>query len=106
MNYTERFWRKVDRRGPDECWPWLAAVGTHGYGVVITIDQRQTTAHRVAYELEVEPIREGLTIDHLCRNRVCMNPAHMEAVTQRENILRGNCMGARHARKTHCPRGH
>jgi hypothetical protein len=60
----------------------------------------------VAYELAIGPIPEGLTIDHLCRNRGCVNPAHLEAVTNRTNLLRGDGIAALNARKTHCKRGH
>ena len=63
-------------------------------------------AHRLAYELVKGPISDGLQIDHLCRNRACINPDHLEAVTQRENILRGEGVAALNARKTHCPQGH
>ena len=62
--------------------------------------------HRFVYERLVGKIPEGLQIDHLCRVRHCANPAHMEAVTQRENILRGMSPAAENARKTHCPQGH
>ena len=63
-------------------------------------------AHRFAYETFVGPIPEGLTIDHLCRIRHCVNPEHLEAVTDRVNILRGEGISAQHARATHCPQGH
>ena len=103
-----RFWSKVDRSGgPTACWPWLAACSGRGYGHVwVGGAKRQETAHRVAYELLVGPIPAGLTIDHLCRNRRCVNPAHLEPTTMRENTLRGVGATARHARQTHCKNGH
>ena len=63
-------------------------------------------AHRAAYEVRIGPIPDGMVIDHLCRNRACINPAHMEPVTNRENVLRGTGPSAQHARKTHCNYGH
>lgn len=97
---AERFWPRVDRSGgPDACWPWLAGRSGDGYGTV-TINYVQIGSHRVAYELAVGPIPAGLTIDHLCRNTICQNPAHMEPVTQAENTRRAK------AAVTHCPVGH
>ena len=83
------------------CWEWIGAKGTGGYGRF-----RHAPAHRVMYERLVGPIPAGLQIDHLCRNRDCVNPAHLEPVTQTVNILRGDGWAGLHARKTHCPRGH
>lgn len=103
------FWPKVERRGPDECWPWLASKAAverfGGYGQMKK-HRKILLAHRVAYELLRGPIPSGLTIDHLCRNRSCVNPAHLEAVPIRENVLRGSGPTARNARKTHAKCGH
>ena len=89
----------------ETCWTWLAYKDVDGYGQV-KIDKRMKVAHRAVYELLVGPIPEGLICDHLCRNRNCVNPAHIEIVTQRENVLRGVGPSAQHAGKTHCPSGH
>jgi len=76
----------------------------NGYGRA-TFEDRTQNAHRVAYVLAHGPIAAGLHVDHLCRNRLCCNPAHLEAVTVRENLYRSPTMIAR-VSKTHCPRGH
>lgn len=103
----ERFWSKVSRSGPDECWEWTAGATSAGYGAFYpTPGGVQVSAHRYSYELIVGPIPEGLDIDHLCRNRRCVNPVHLEPVTRRENVLRGESPAAERARKTHCKRGH
>jgi hypothetical protein len=99
----DRFWEKVDKSG--ECWLWTAGKESEGYGR-FKLNGKGCKAHRISYELEVGPIPEGLQIDHLCRVRHCVNPEHLEAVTQRENILRGVGITARHAQATHCPQGH
>lgn len=72
------------------CWEWAAARQTNGYGSVWIGNGRTALAHRVAYEALVGPIPDGLTIDHLCRNKACINPAHMEPVTAVENIQRAH----------------
>jgi hypothetical protein len=77
----------------------------NGYGRLV-VDGRDSLAHRVVYELLVGPIPDGLTLDHLCRNRACVNPAHLEPVTNRENILRGESPMAANARKVECVHGH
>lgn len=87
------------------CWYWLGAPTKAGYGTMSVLGKRMY-AHRISHELFTGPIPEGLTIDHLCRVRHCVNPAHLEAVTQRVNNLRGTGMSARHAKVTHCPFGH
>lgn len=82
-----RFWAKVDKT--ETCWLWTAAIRRRsGYGV-FSHQARTMLAHRFAYELLVGPIPDGLVIDHLCRVRHCVNPDHLEPVTQRENLRRG-----------------
>lgn len=100
-DYFDRFWSKVDAEG--DCWEWMAGVSGDGYGA-FKVDGRKHGAHRVAYENLVGPIQGQ--IDHLCRNALCVNPAHLEDVPQRENLLRGHGRAARAARQTHCKRGH
>lgn len=88
-----RFWAKVDRRGPDECWLWTGAVEKAGYGSIAVgnlKNGRSEAAHRVAYVLQVGPIPAGVTVDHLCFNRLCQNAAHMELVSRSENGRRGS----------------
>lgn len=102
-NPLERFKAKVRKtRG---CWKWLGRKNWGGYGLFY-LDGKQKLAHRVSYEFARDIIPKGLQVDHLCRNRGCVNPSHMELVTPRENTLRGNGIAAQHARKTHCIRGH
>jgi len=101
------FWSKVDMSGgPNACWPFLGYLNPSGYGRYRGADRRGVQAHRQAYEDRVGPIPAGLTLDHLCRNRACANPAHLEPVTQRENVLRGDGESSKNARRTHCIHGH
>jgi len=103
----ERFWARVERNGPNGCWLWTGATDGNvpPYGSFWT-GHCHTGAHRFAYEALVGPIPDGLVIDHLCRVRHCVNPAHMAPVTTGENVLRGESPSAKQARKTHCPNGH
>ena len=96
-------WAKVERT--DACWLWRGYLNGQGYGSIRWMG-RQWRAHRLVYELTVGSIPPGLTLDHLCRVRHCVNPDHLEPVTNRVNLLRGESPSARHARKTHCPLGH
>jgi hypothetical protein len=91
---------------PGGCWEWTGATGgSRRYGC-ISVKGVTRRAHRVAYELLAGPIPDGLELDHLCRNRLCVNPEHLEPVTHRENVLRGDAPPAANVSKTHCPRGH
>lgn len=103
--FLQRIRSIASRCTPEECWVWDGYVGENGYGRVY-IPPRTPITHRVAYTLLVGPIPTGLTIDHLCRNRACINPAHMEPVTQKVNTLRGIGPTAKNTRKTHCIYGH
>ncbi len=100
---NERFWSKVDLFSGD-CWIWLSRK-RNGYGQ-FRHGNHSTQAHRIAYEEICGPIPQGLNLDHLCRNRSCVRPTHLEPVTQRVNTLRGETIPAAHATKTHCPKGH
>lgn len=90
------------------CWEWIGCVNYRGYGV-FKVEQKSQLVHRVSYQLLKGIIPNGLELDHLCRNRICINPHHLEAVTHKENLRRGlnGFIGALKQRlKTHCPKGH
>lgn len=107
---AERFWEKVDKAGPNGCWLWTASLNEHGYGYFGRgrgVTGVTTKAHRVAYELVVGPLPEGMVLDHICSVRSCVNPAHLEPVTQRENLRRSPVVITTvYAARTKCARGH
>lgn len=113
-SFAERFWSKVDRRGPDDCWPWRGGTTKGGYGC-----SASTTAHRIAYKLAVGPIPDGMEVHHTCHtegctlhgdcsHRRCCNPRHLQPVPPRANKqLSNHDTGPRpQRRKVACPAGH
>src|SRR3990167_6104016 len=87
------------------CWLWVGGVRGKGYGA-FWFDGKSVQAHRFAYEAYVGPFPEGMIADHGCRVRLCVNPWHVEPVTNQENILRGIGLPSLNVLKTHCPQGH
>lgn len=102
---VERLFSKLQM---EDCWLWTGAVNTAGYGFFnIWLKYRGVLLpHRVMYTLYNGEIGSTRVLDHLCREKRCVNPKHLEAVTNRENIIRGISPPALHARKTHCLKGH
>lgn len=100
----EKFMRtiSINEKG---CWEWTAGKTSKGYGAMY-VSGIQFSTHRISYMMSVGEIPKGLDLDHLCRNRVCCNPSHLEAVTRQINLLRGLTLVAANAAKTHCPKGH
>lgn len=101
---VEVFWSKVEMT--ESCWNWTGEVLANGYGKISARYSPAASgtklAHRVSYELTREPVPDGLHLDHLCRNRLCVNPGHLEPVSVKENVARGM-----HGRlRTHCGYGH
>lgn len=104
LDLPERIASKIEV-DENNCWLWTATQNGYGYGQ-LWWGGSACYAHRVIYQLLVGEIPVGLQLDHLCRVRHCVNPVHLEPVTNRENLLRGDTFAARAAAKTHCPKGH
>jgi hypothetical protein len=111
---TDRLWAKIEKRGPDECWPWTAATnaspnargGPYGKLGDQHPSRKTVLAHRVVYAEAVGPIPDGFQVDHLCGFSLCCNPAHLEAVPPSENNARSTSPTSANITKTHCPQGH
>lgn len=117
----ERFWAKVDRRGPDDCWPWGGTITQDGYGAIAR-GKKIHAAHRLSYQLGGGTIPPGAVVDHRCHDpqecaggvtcphRSCMNPNHLRVLTNEENRRLGHTKrpqnGENQRAKTHCPQGH
>lgn len=113
----QRFWEKASVRA-NGCWEWTGSTNYEGYGFY-RLPGKTVTAHRIVFLSLVGPIPDGLQLDHVCHtndsmcaggptcpHRRCVNPMHLEPVTVRENTLRGLGVGAKAAKRTHCPAGH
>ena len=84
---SRRIFSRVDILGPDDCWEWRGPRSVGGYGVTHLRDMTTVQVHRLSYSVMVGAIPSGLVIDHLCRNRACVNPHHLEPVTDRVNVV-------------------
>lgn len=99
-----RFLNNIDRT--ENCWNWNGYIDPNGYGRIGIAAGKTIGAHVFSYNFYKGIIPDGLHLDHLCRNRKCVNPNHLEPVTSTENILRGECPAAQNKRKIYCIRGH
>lgn len=103
----QRIKAKIDFNGANGCWIWLGCKTPTGYGqYTIVHGTSPVYVHRLVYEMLKDNIKDGLEIDHLCRNRACVNPDHLQPVPHRENLLRGNGFSGQQRRQTHCKHGH
>lgn len=99
------FLQKLNFEGTG-CITWKGSLNLYGYGQV-AIDEKNWKAHRFSYELFKGKIKEGLMLDHICRNRTCVNPEHLRQVTNKQNVLENSeAVTAKNAKKLECIRGH
>ena len=103
MPTIEDFEYKIIKTG--NCWEWKGYIKSNGYGQFYK-NGKTVLAHRATYEQNKGKIPGGFDLDHLCRNRGCVNPDHLEVVTRKENLVRGVGLIAQNVKKTHCPKGH
>ena len=102
----DALWGRIAASDLRDCWPFLSRLQKSGYAVQIRIGGRPMYPHKAAYESTFGPVPDGFVLDHLCRNTMCCNPTHLQVVTQRINLMRGNGEAAKCAKNTHCKRGH
>ena len=106
-NVIDRLCEKIVQDASTGCWLWIGSIVNAGYGSTWDLPkQRSREAHTVSYEAFIGPVPDNLTLDHLCRIRRCVNPTHLEPVTNVENVMRGEGFGAVNSRKVVCSRGH
>jgi hypothetical protein len=103
-NTLSDIYQKINKFSPNDCWIWTGYKINGGYGMV-GYNGESVLVHRLIYSIEVGPVSSLLDLDHLCKNRACCNPAHLEPVTHLENVLRGNT-GKHNLTKTCCRHGH
>ncbi len=105
--FAGRLFSRIEPNPVTECWVYTGALNPKGYGQFALETLGNTVlVHRLVYQIMVGPLPKKLVLDHLCRNRACCNPDHLEPVTSRENWYRGESPFALNAKKTHCKRGH
>jgi hypothetical protein len=108
LSINERMDLLTEKRGKYECWPWIGGIERKGYGIKVYHNGRQRRPHCVAIELATgQPIPKGMVVDHVCRNRRCVNPEHLRVVSRRVNALENSLSPlAMKSRQTHCKHGH
>ena len=103
---VDRFMAKIEVDPTTDCWNWTGNLGWQGYGQFWSEKQKTVRAHRWSFNRWNDAVPDGMQLDHLCRNRKCANPFHLESVTPRENVLRGDTPASRNAAKAECNEGH